>query len=174
MRDPGDRNARHPATDPVVLDDRAHARPRPGRDTPRHRDRDAVTRLRDGARRDLGARLHERKDRDMDLNRTHTHELPRRHREAPRSTLPRASRFMRFLAHRHDRWLAQRAHTRWREELHTLDPRLLRDIGLTDAIIDDVSRAAEARDMARITASETTFPPHCDPSLAKLAHDIEA
>lgn len=110
----------------------------------------------------------------MDLNRTHTHELPRRHREAPRSTLPRASRFMRFLAHRHDRWLAQRAHTRWREELHTLDPRLLRDIGLTDAIIDDVSRAAEARDIARIAASETTFPPHCDPSLAKLAHDIEA
>ena len=81
---------------------------------------------------------------------------------------------MQFLAHRHDRWLAQRAHARWREELHTLDPRLLRDIGLTDWTIDDVSRVAEARDMALIAASESTFPPHCDPSLAKLAHDIEA
>lgn len=28
--------------------------------------------------------------------------------------------------------------------------------------------------MALIAASETTFPPHCDPFLAKLAHDFYA
>ena len=99
----------------------------------------------------------------------------RRHRPAPRSNLPRANRFLRFLADRHDRWLANRAHTRWRRELHTLDTRILRDIGLTHGMIDDISRTAKTRDLARLRAySETTFPPHCDPSLAKLAPHIEA
>ena len=42
------------------------------------------------------------------------------------------------------------------------------------AMIDDVSHAAHARDLARLRASaETTFPPHYDPSLAKLAPHIE-
>ena len=55
-----------------------------------------------------------------------------------------------------------------------MDPRLLRDIGLTYWTIDDVSRAAQARDMALIAAeTKTTFPPHCDPSLAKLAPHLE-
>jgi len=99
----------------------------------------------------------------------------RRHRPAPRSTLPRGNMFLRFIANRHDLWLARRAHARWRRELHALDTRILRDIGLTHGVIDDVSGAAQARDLARLRVdAETTFPPHCDPSLAKLAPHIEA
>tara|TARA_R110002110_G_scaffold415612_2_gene651698 strand:+ start:161687 stop:162010 length:324 start_codon:yes stop_codon:yes gene_type:complete len=106
----------------------------------------------------------------MDMN----HTALRRHRTAPRSGLPRTNSFLKFLAERHDLWLAQRTHARWRRELHAMDPRLLRDIGLTYWTIDDVSRAAQARDMALIAAeTKTTFPPHCDPSLAKLAPHLE-
>jgi len=99
----------------------------------------------------------------------------RRRRPAPRSALPRTNAFLRFIAERHDVWLTHRAHARWRRELHGLDARILRDIGLTYAMIDDVSRAAEAQDLARLrAAAETTFPPHYDPSLAKLAPHIES
>lgn len=106
----------------------------------------------------------------MDMNQM-TH---RRQRPAPRSGLPRGNRFLQFLAVRHDLWLARRTHARWRRQLRDMDPRLLRDIGLTYWTIDEVSRAAEARDVARLAAdAETTFPPHCDPSLAKLAPHIE-
>lgn len=99
----------------------------------------------------------------------------RRLRHAPRSGLPRGNRFLRVLAHRHDLWLARRAHARWRAELHAMDPRLLRDIGLTPGLIDEMSGAAEARDLARLAArAESTIPPHCDLSLAKLATHIEA
>ena len=107
----------------------------------------------------------------MDMN----HVKLRRHRPAPRSGLPRTNRFLKFLAERHDLWLAHRAHARWRQELQALDPRLLRDIGLTNWTGDDVSRVAQARDLAQIAAeAKTTFPPHCDPSLAKLAPHLEA
>ncbi|MEP4378411.1 MAG: hypothetical protein ABJ215_14735 [Alphaproteobacteria bacterium] len=98
----------------------------------------------------------------------------RRARPAPRSALPRTNKLLRHIADWHDRWLARRAHARWRRELQALDPRILRDIGLTYAVIDEVSRAARARDLAGLQANaETTFPPHCDPSLAKLAHHVE-
>lgn len=96
---------------------------------------------------------------------------PRRQRPAKR---PRTNAFFRSIADRHDLWLTNRAHARWRRELHALDARILRDIGLTDATIDNVSRAAYARDKAQLQGRrETTFRPHCDPSLAKLAPHVE-
>jgi hypothetical protein len=41
-------------------------------------------------------------------------------------------------------------------------------------MIDDVSRAGQARDLTQLRDNaETIFPPHYDPSLTKLAHHIE-
>jgi hypothetical protein len=48
------------------------------------------------------------------------------------------------------------------------------DTGLTHGMIDDVSRAGQARDLTQLRDNaETIFPPHYDPSLTKLAHHIE-
>jgi uncharacterized protein YjiS (DUF1127 family) len=113
---------------------------------------------------------HERKDRDMDM----THISPRRQRPAPRSALPRTNAFFRFIADQHDLWLINRAHARWRRELRALDTRILRDIGLTYATIDNVSRAAHARDMAQLQArAEITIPPQCHPSLTNMTPHVE-
>lgn len=97
-----------------------------------------------------------------------------RFRRAPRSPIPRTNTLLAALANWHDEWLVRRAHARWRRELQALDARILDDIGLTYAQIDDVSRTALARDSAtRGTAGETTFPPQYHRGLAKLAHHIE-
>ena len=153
------------AAHPTTSGDSAHAPRRKGRLVPAC----AGSTGRSSGRMEAHG-THTWKDWGMDMNSVSL----RRHRPAPRSKLPRVNIFLRFVADRHDLWLANRAHARWRRELHALDARILRDIGMTYAMIDDVSHAAHARDLARLRASaETTFPPHYDPSLAKLAPHIE-
>lgn len=63
---------------------------------------------------------------------------PSRTRPSPKSPIARTGLFSRFLADLHDVWLACRFAARARRELITLDDRILRDIGLNRAVIEDI------------------------------------
>jgi len=102
---------------------------------------------------------------------------PRRVRPVPTSSLARSNPALRLLALAHDVWLARRATAKWRRELQVLDSRILRDIGVNQLIIAEICDAAENRAAAAQQRKwremrESTFPPHCEPDVAKVAPNI--
>lgn len=102
---------------------------------------------------------------------------PRRIRPVPTSSIARTNGVLRLLALAHDVWLARRVTAKWRRELQTLDNRILRDIGVNQLIIKEICDAAENRADATQQRKwremrESTFPPHCEPDVAKVAPNI--
>lgn len=103
---------------------------------------------------------------------------PRRIRPVPTSPIVRTNAALRLLALVHDVWLARRTTAKWRRELQTLDHRILRDIGVNQLIIGEICDAAENRADAAHQRKwremrESTFPPHCEPDIAKVAPNIK-
>lgn len=103
---------------------------------------------------------------------------PRRIRSVPTSPVARNNPVLRLIALVHDVWLARRATAKWRRELQTLDSRILRDIGVNQLIIKEIcntakNRAAAAQQRKWREIAESTFLPHCEPDVAKVAPNIK-